>query len=109
MRVSRTTQALLNGLLFTSPYIIGLIMFTLYPLGASFYYGFTDYRILTAPRWIGLGNFSQLLSDDLFWISLANTVYYTFLAVPFGLAFSFLLALALNLRVRGMAAYRTIF
>lgn len=109
MRLSRTTQAVLNGLLFTSPYIVGLFAFTLYPLGASFYYSFTDYRILTAPRWIGLGNFGQLLGDDLFWISLSNTVYYTVLAVPFGLAFSFLLALALNLRVRGMAAYRTIF
>jgi multiple sugar transport system permease protein len=109
MRLSRTTQAFLNGLLFTSPYIAGLLAFTLYPLGASFYYGFTDYRILTAPRWIGLGNFAQLLSDDLFWISLANTAYYTVLAVPSGLAFSFILALALNLRVRGMPIYRTIF
>ena len=109
MRLAPGVRSALTGLLFTSPFIVGTLAFTLYPLGASFYYSLTDYKILTAPRWIGLGNYAGLARDDLFWTSLRNTLYYTLLAVPLGLAFSLLVALALNLRVRGMALYRTIF
>ena len=47
---------LVNGLLFASPWIIGFLVFLLYPLGSSLYYSFTRYEIGTTPRWIGLEN-----------------------------------------------------
>jgi len=99
-----------NGLLFCSPIIIGLLWFTSYPILASLYYSFTEYNALQPPEWIGLGNYREMLwRDDRFWYSLYNTVYYVGFAVPLGVAFAFFLASILNMKVRGLAYYRTIF
>jgi multiple sugar transport system permease protein len=98
------------GILFTLPFTLGFLAFTLSPLLASLYYSFTRYAILTPPKWIGLANYVTLFThDDLFWISLGNTLYFTALSVPVGLFTSFVLALALNAKVRGMSLYRTIY
>src|SRR3954447_9484511 len=110
MKVTPSIRRLSLGLLFTSPFTIGFLAFTLYPLLASFYYSFTRYSILTPAKWIGLENYRVLFfHDDLFWTSLSNTLFFTCLAVPLGLTTSFLIAMALNQRVRGMSIYRTIF
>ncbi len=110
MESGRRARALLKGLLFTSPFTIGFLAFTLYPLLASLYYSFTEYAILTAPRWVGVQNYANLFThDDLFWIALWNTLYFTLLAVPSGLLASLALAMALNVRIRGMSLYRTIY
>ncbi|HEO69982.1 MAG TPA: sugar ABC transporter permease [Candidatus Hydrogenedentes bacterium] len=99
-----------NGLVFALPYILGFIILFLYPLLASVYYSFCRYNVIKPPVWIGLANFEELfLHDPLFWKSLYNTLYYTAFAVPLGLIVSLGLALLLNQKVRGMAAYRTIF
>jgi multiple sugar transport system permease protein len=110
MRLKPRTRKLLLGLLFTSPFSIGFLGLTVYPLLASLYYSFTNYAILKAPRWVGLQNYVRLFTgDDLFWKSLWNTVYYTLMSVPAGLLVAFVLALALNVKVRGMSIYRTIY
>ncbi len=110
MRVSSQVRALIKGLLFTSPFVVGFLLLTLYPLAASLYYSFTEYAILTPPTWVGLANYGKLFTgDDLFWLSLGNTVQFTLMSVPAGLLMSFVLALALNARVRGVGAYRTIY
>ncbi len=97
------------GLFFTSPAIIGLLWFTLYPLLASLYYSFTSYAIFGSYKWIGLQNYADLFSDDTWWISLYNTVYILVLSLPLGILVSLALAMLLNMQVRGLALYRTIF
>ena len=110
MKLRPRTRRLLLGLLFTSPFTVGFLGLTIIPVLASLYYSFTRYAILTPPKWIGLGNYVTLFTkDDLFGKSLGNTAYYSLMAVPLGLIVSFMLALALNVKVRGMAAYRTIY
>jgi multiple sugar transport system permease protein len=99
----------LAGMAFTSPFILGFLIFTLYPLATSFYYSFTSYKILTPPVWIGLKNYRDLLSDELFWTAISNTVIFTVMAVPLQILTSFVLAMALNAKIRGQAFYRTIF
>ena len=54
-------------------------------MAASLVYSFCDYSVLTAPRWVGLQNFADLLSDEVFWIALKNTLVYVALALPLGL------------------------
>ncbi len=99
-----------NGLLFASPYLVGFTVFMLYPLAASLYFSFCQYSIVRPPVWVGLDNFRELFfNDPLFWRSLYNTLYYTLISVPLGLAFSIGLALLLHQKVRGLAVYRTIF
>ena len=86
-----TRRNLVAGLLFISPWLVGFVAFYLYPALASLYYSFTDFKILEAPRWVGLDNYARLGSDPLFWKSLGNTLY---LAL-FGLPLSVLSALAI--------------
>ncbi len=96
---SRERHQLLSGLGFTSLWIIGLGAFTAYPVLASLYYSFCDYSILKEPVWCGLENYQQLVSDDLFWLSLRNTLFYALLSVPLGTVVSLTLALLLNCNV----------
>jgi multiple sugar transport system permease protein len=98
-----------NGLLFCSPWLIGFSVFVLYPIAASVYYSFCEYSVLEPSQWIGLGNYADLLQDDVFWKAVGNTAYYAVLALPLGMFLALTLALLLNTGVRGMAVYRTIF
>ncbi len=97
-----------NGLLFTSPRIIGMIVFLLYPIGASIYYSLTRYEILTPPEFLGFQNYLTLIRDDVFWKSLYNTTFYFAIGLPSQLISAFLIALLLNTKIRGLAFYRAI-
>ncbi|MCX5759865.1 MAG: sugar ABC transporter permease [Candidatus Hydrogenedentes bacterium] len=99
-----------NGRLFAAPYLVGFLLFTLYPLVASLYYSVCQYNVIHAPVYIGFDNYVTLFTKDpLFWKSLYNTLYFTLFSVPLGLAFSIGLAMLLNQKVRAMSVYRTVF
>jgi multiple sugar transport system permease protein len=100
---------LFKGLLFISPWVIGFLAFTVIPFALSIYYSLTDYDIVSAPKWAGLRNFTDLMHDPLFWKSLKNTMFYTIFAVPLSIVIGVCIALLLNMKIRGMGIYRTIF
>lgn len=100
---------LLWGLAFASPAIIGLAWLTLYPMAASLYYSFTHYSVFGGARWIGLTNYRTLLEDPNVWRSLQNSIYILALSIPAGIAVALILALLLNIDVKGMSVYRTVF
>ena len=86
------------------------MVLTLVPVALSLYYSFTAYDIISPQRWIGLGNYVKALTQDLqFWPSLGKTFYYALVTVPLGVTGSLLLALFLNVRVKGTAFFRTLF
>jgi multiple sugar transport system permease protein len=97
------------GIAFSSPLIIGLLGLTIGPVLMSFYFSFTEYPIFDPPRWIGLSNFTELASDSRFWLSVWNTFYFAIFAVPLGMIVGLGLALLLNMKVQGLAFYRTMF
>ncbi len=102
--------ALRKGLLFASPWIIGFFVFTLYPVVASIYYSFCDYDGISPARWTGTYNYSTLfLHDPVFRTSLWNTLYMIVFALPIGLLASLVLAFLLNLPLRGISFYRTLY
>lgn len=106
----RQRRQLLKGLAFISPWIVGFVAFSLYPILASFYYSLTSYTVLKAPRFLGLGNYQTMFFEDrLFWLALYNTVYYTVGAVGLGTIAAIGMAMMLNMKIRGQALYRTIF
>lgn len=108
--LTRRTQEDVRGYLFVAPWILSLLVFTAYPMLASFFFSMTDYSILNPPKWIGLSNFTTMFTKDpLYWKSVGNTLYYTALAVPLGMATGLVLALLLNQRIRGIGVYRTAF
>ncbi|HET7539085.1 MAG TPA: sugar ABC transporter permease [Polyangiaceae bacterium] len=98
-----------NGLLFCLPWLIGLSVFLLYPLGAALYYSLCDYSVLLSPVFIGFDNYLELAHDPLFWKSLGNTAYFALGSVSLGLLVSLSLALLLNTKVKALGLYRTIF
>jgi multiple sugar transport system permease protein len=102
-------RRLTSGLLFVSPWIVGFLAFTLYPILASLYYGFTFYDIVRPPQWLGSANYQNLLTDRLFRTALTNTGYYTLMAVPTALAVAYVLALLLNQQLVGRSLLRTVF
>jgi multiple sugar transport system permease protein len=100
----------IEGYLYISPFLIGFLIFTAYPLLASFYLSFTNYNIISSPVWAGLENYQRAFTqDDLFWSSLARTGKYALYVVPLGLACSLAAAMLLNQGFRGTAIFRTFF
>lgn len=104
----RERANLRKGLLFISPWIVGVSVFVFYPLVYSFVISLTEYTGVGAPVWVGLDNYARLLVDPLAHLSMWNTIYFAALAVPLGLVVALLLALAMNRNVKEVAWYRTI-
>jgi multiple sugar transport system permease protein len=100
---------LINGLLFASPWILGLAIFWVYPICASLYYSFTEFNAIQAPKWVGLQNFVALFADDLFWTASYNTLWFAVVSIPLAIISAFGLALLLNLNIHGRIVYRTIY
>ncbi|MGP1355595.1 carbohydrate ABC transporter permease [Roseicyclus sp.] len=99
-----------TGLAYVTPYILGLILFTAFPFGASLYLSFTDYNLLDSPNWVGLDNYERLLTGDrIFERSLSVTLVYVFTTVPLKLAFALFIAVILNYRLRAINLFRTAF
>jgi len=100
----------LTGYLFISPWVLGFLIFGIYPIIMSIYYSLCQYDVLRVPQFIGLQNFKELLADDpYFWKSIWNTLYFTVLRIPLSILGSLLLAVLVNNAIRGIRFFRTIY
>jgi multiple sugar transport system permease protein len=101
---------LLWALFFVAPWVIGFLVFTLGPMIASLYYSFTSFSTIQPPEWIGLANYQKLAGGDKnLSKALLNTLYMVVFGIPVGQIFAFVTALLLNLKVRGISLYRTLY
>jgi multiple sugar transport system permease protein len=98
-----------KALAFLSPWIVGTLAFTVYPVLASLYYSFTNYNLGTPPVWAGLTNWIELVHDPMVLTSLVNTLYYTFASTTLQLVVALVIALALNARIAARGALRALF
>ena len=98
------------GYVFILPFIIGLLVFTVIPFFTSLYLSFTEYNVLSTPKWVGLDNFKEMFfEDDLFWTSFWVTFKFAFIQVPIKLTVSLLVALVLARTTRLSGLYRSAF
>ncbi|MDI6618086.1 MAG: sugar ABC transporter permease [Clostridiales bacterium] len=97
------------GYFFLSPWLIGLLVFTIIPIFVSLYLSFTDYNILTPPKFIGLGNYKAMFNDRAFKTSLIVTFKFVFIGVPLKLAFALFIAVLLNRKIGGLKIYRAVY
>ncbi|MFC3689672.1 carbohydrate ABC transporter permease [Aquipuribacter hungaricus] len=102
-------RTVLSALAFLSPWIIGFLVFTAWPIGYSLYLSLTDYDIINAPTFVGLENYVRLAGDPNVQLALGNTVVFTLLQVPLYVTLSFALALLLDKAGRSMGFFRTAF
>ncbi|MGQ9553046.1 MAG: carbohydrate ABC transporter permease [Anaerolineae bacterium] len=102
-------REMVDGYLFMSPWFLGFLLFTAGPMIASALLSFMKYEIVVPPKWTGTYNYVRLFRDSLFYKSLANTAYYTFLAVPLQLTVALLMALMMNLKLKFINVFRTMY
>jgi multiple sugar transport system permease protein len=100
----------LTGYAYISPWVIGFVIFALFPFVASVYLSLTEYSIISPPRFIGFKNYVDIFTKDrLFWPSLRHTFFYAGVSVPLGIVGSLFCALLLNQGLKGTAFWRTLF
>lgn len=98
-----------TGFLYILPWLVGFIVFQLYPFLYSFILSFTDAGPIGAYHWIGLNNYSQLFRDADFYKSFSVTFAYVLIAVPVKLIFALLVAMMLSAKLRFIHVYRTVY
>ena len=99
-----------KGYLYILPWIIGFVGLTLIPFLFLFYFSFTDYNIVSSPKWTGLANYIKIFTQDpKVFVSLKATFIYVILSVPCKLATALIVAMLLNQKRKGIGIYRTLF
>ena len=109
-RRRQTRKRYLTVLLFMSPWVIGFLAFTLYPMISSLYFSFTSYDLLKTPHWVGFANYRFMFTKDpLFWTAIKNTLFIILLGTSLRILVAIATASLLVRPRRGMKVYRTIF
>ncbi len=94
-------------LVMLAPYLLGLLGLVLLPAVITLALAFTEYDLLRPPRWVGLGNFTELISDPIFRVALTNSLVFALVAVPLRALFALGLALLLHRRALGVGSARS--
>lgn len=96
--------------LFIAPAAILFFVFVLVPVIASLFFSFTEYNVLSSPKWVGLANYKNLIfHDPRFWKAVRNTIFYVVGVVPSGIILSLLLAAAINQQIKFKNFFKTMF
>lgn len=105
----RKTKNLATAYLFLLPNLVGFLIFTLIPIVCSMGLSLMEWDSSNPMKFVGIQNFTRLVTDETFKISLWNTVYYSIFTVPLTMAAALGLALILNQKMKGINIFRTIF
>jgi multiple sugar transport system permease protein len=114
-RVARTARLplarreMIVGYLFIAPAVLGFLIWVAGPMLFSAWLSLTEWDLLTPPEFVGLANYQAMGQDPLFWQSLRVTFYFTLVSVPLFQIVAFAVALLMNVNVRGIAIFRTIY
>ncbi len=107
---SQMRKNTLLGYLFIGPWLICFLAFTALPFAASFFLSFTEYNMLSAPKFIGFSNYIRLFTqDNLFMTSLGVTFKFVFISIPLRLLFALMVAMILNRDSKAVPIYRVIY
>lgn len=90
------------------PTLLVYLVYIILPIFVSFFYSLTTYTGIGAAHFVGLKNYMDLFQDELFWVSLKNTLIVLVISVVLLLPGSFLLALLLNAKVKGSNAIKAL-
>lgn len=107
-RLSRRARRDLEGWLFISPVVVGVLAFYFVPIIVSFYTSFTNWDGLTQRQWVGWFNYERLLTRDAaFRETIWNTLYYVLGHIPLTIGLALCLALLCHRNMRGVTLFRT--
>lgn len=94
---------------FLLPNFIGFMVFIVYPVIKSFVISFFNWDGLTQKQFVGLGNYIRLFGDSTFQISFWNNIHFTLVTVPLSIIFGILIACLMNVKMRGIKFFRTVY
>lgn len=94
------------GFLFIVPWLIGFLVFKVYPFASSLYYSFTNYDLFTGITKTGLMNYQKIFTDEDIVRAFAVTFKYAIFDVPLKLAFALFIAYILNFKLKGVNFFR---
>src|SRR5690554_309922 len=98
------------GFYFVLPWIIGLLVFTLVPMIAAVFIGFTDWSIVGSNiRWVGLANYQEIFKSEQFWHSLWITFRFAIISIPLVVFTSFVISVMLSKNIKAVGVYRIIY
>jgi multiple sugar transport system permease protein len=109
IRLTQYQKRALIGYLFFMPFILGVLIWEVIPGGMGVWLTFQEWNLITPPKFVGLKNIINLLHDPLLLKSLKVTAAYTIMAVPLQLVISLALAMLLNIKIKGLSIFRTIY
>ena len=96
----------IQGYLLASPFIIGFFVFTAYPMAYSIWLAFHKWNLLGEPKFVGFENIIKVVTNETARLSLYNSAFYSFLAVPIQLVIAFTIAYALSQKLKFRDFYR---
>jgi multiple sugar transport system permease protein len=99
----------LTPYLFVLPMVVGLIVFRLGPVAVAFMAGFTKWNIQTPPELLGLANYGEAISSEIFWQVSKNTLLFTLIYVPGVMILALVMAVMVNQKIRGIAFFRGLY
>lgn len=102
-------RANIIGYTLIAPWLIGILCFQLWPIIHSFLMSFTDYNLLNTPQFIGTENYAEMFQDDTFYQAVRVTFKYVLIAVPAKIVFALCIALILNMKIKGIGFFRTVY
>ncbi len=109
-RPRRPSEEAVTGWLVVTPWIVGFLIFMVWPLTASVYFSLTKYNVVSSPVWVGLDNYRRILSDDpKFAQSIVNTLIYAAIFVPLHLFMALGTALLLHRARHLKGIFRTVY
>ncbi len=97
------------GIVLVAPAILLFIFLRLFPTLYAFYLSFSQFNMVSSPKWVGAANYAKMLTDTGFHISLQNTLVYTFSNVLISAAVALGFALLLNRKIKGVGIFRSIY
>ena len=97
------------GYLFIAPTVLGFLIWIARPMLFSAWLSLTEWVLLSPPQFVGFNNYVTMFQEPLFWQSLKVTFYFTLVSVPLFQVAALAVALLMNVNVRGISVFRTIY
>ena len=97
------------GTVFVAPYIIGLLFFFIIPVACLVYFSFTDYDLFNPPKFVGFKNYINVLKSPETWRAFRNVSFFAIIYIPLNVFLACVLGVALNQKIKGITAFRTIY
>ncbi|URN93043.1 MAG: sugar ABC transporter permease [Candidatus Pristimantibacillus lignocellulolyticus] len=105
----RSYKSLMAALIFLAPFMILYVWFWIYPIFKGFISSFNSGIFGGKQNFVGLDNYSFMLSDPKFWSSFGNTIYFIVISTPAIVVLGLILALLVNMKLKGTTILRTVY